>query len=171
MSTIEKDINYIASRKDDTMLDVIVRLGKWRGMGTGIFYFIISLIIFSYGAYSLTRYKETTAIVQESTINPTVFQTFFGVSYNTYKTIVVFPISDTTFQTDTISTNIQYPKDTQLHIIYDKYTYDAQISNHTYSWVATILGILGLIGSVIYFYLSKTSRTFQTTVGLYGKLF
>ncbi len=171
MSTIEKDINYIASRKDDTMLDVIVRLGKWRGMGTGIFYFIISLLVFSYGVYSLVKYKEATATVQESIIDPNVLQTFFGVSYNNYKTTIVFPTSDTTFETSIISTNIQYPKDTKLNIIYDKYNYNAQVSNNTYSWIAAILGILGLTGSGIYFYLSKTSRTFQTTVGLYGKLF
>jgi hypothetical protein len=171
MSSIEKDINYISSRKDDTMLDVIVRLGKWRGMGIGLFYFIVSLLVFSYGVYSLVSYKETTGIVQESHVDPRVFQSFFGVSYNSYQTTIVFPISDKTFQTKIVSTNIQYPTDTQLNIIYDTYNYDIQITNNTYSWIAAILGFLGLMGSAIYFYLSKKSRTFQTTIGLYGQLF
>lgn len=168
-SSLKKDVS--ASPKDEDMLDVIIRLGKWRGVGIGLFYFIISLVIFSYGIYSLVRYRETKGTVVESKANPKALQTPFGANINSYVTSIKFPITEhDEYHTSDVTTNLQYTPGTELIVIYDTQTLHVQISNNTYSWVALVLGIIGMIGSGIYILLSLRSRTFQTTVGLYGKL-
>lgn len=169
-SSLEKDIKVLSTKKEDSMLDVIIRLGKWRGVGIGLFYFLISLSIFVYGVYSLVRYKEAIGIVVDSNISPKALQTFFGTSIVSYETTIEFPISDNVFHQDKISTNIQYTKGSEINILYDTQTFSSQISNQKYSWIATIIGIIGMLGSIIYMLLSWRSRAFQTTVGLYGSL-
>jgi hypothetical protein len=172
-SLFKKDVQELSSKskKEDSMLETIIRLGKWRGLGIGLFYLLVSLILFSYGAYSLIRYKETTGIVRACDINPKALQTFFGTNINSYQTLIEFPVSDTSFHQDTVSTSIQYPVGSELTIIYDTRTLKVQISNNRYSWLALVIGLIGILGSVAYMTLSWRSRAFQTTVGLYGKLF